>query len=217
MQLGCIANRLLSKKRDFDLESFFKQFVYPELTNAHDPFLRLRACWMYRTFFDSQYINGLHLKDAECLISAFHHILTLCGDADIVIRTEAAGAVNVFFCMQDDRIREAVTANVPQIIQVLLQTVASVQDSELAVDTLESLVVNFGEHIQPYSVQLVQSLSSVFINMISSTGGNQRVTTWRDSSSRRFVLNVSDDEDAKVFLNPFTVLQAIDRWVSCSS
>lgn len=193
--LGGIAERLLSRKRDFALERFFKEFVFPELTNTQDPFLRLRACWMYRTFFAPNRIKDRKIEDIGSLVAAFHRVLALCEDPELVIRVEAAATLSVFCYITEEPLRNAIVVELPRIMTLVMNCVTTVHESELVVTTIESLIENFDDFIKSYYVQLVQCLSKAFVDII-------------DASSDK-------DDDSNVMFGAYSVLHAITT-VICS-
>lgn len=118
------------------MEPFLIQFVLPELSNPIDPFLRLRACWTYRQFLDEDRNGIKEFKQPEKLIEAFMKVAELCGDRELPIRVEAATALRTFFDIHDEKIRDSISTQIPQLMEKLLNVMAQVKSSFLIVHFL---------------------------------------------------------------------------------
>lgn len=214
-QLGAIADRLTSKKRQLKVEPFLNQFVLPQLSNQKDPFLRSRACWTYRQFIEKSATKKF--DHPQQLLEAFLKIVDLCSDQELPIRVMAAITLGAFLDIEQEDIKTAISSRMPVLMEKLLIVMAQVPNNDMIITTLENLVSHFGEQIPPYAVELVRYLAAAFLRMVNLATRSEKddetttttTTTTTDASSPVSTSSEGDEEDFT--LSAMSFASAISR------
>lgn len=130
------------------MEPMMIQHVLPELTNTQ-PFLRLRACWMYGEF------GSFKLRDAQNLNRAVDLIYRNLNDAELPVRLQAA--LSIHKLLGNDETFNFLKPALKNILEQYLKLMTEI-DSEDLVSALEEVVAHFKDDIAPYALQLTEQL-----------------------------------------------------------
>lgn len=156
--IGSLASVILSKKSPIadQVEYFFVRHVFPEFRSPHG-FLRARACDTLEKF------EQLDFKDSNNLMIIYRNILESMADPALPVRVMAALALQPL--IRHDIIRNAMQANIPQIMHQLLKLANEVDVDALA-NVMEEFVEVFSEQLTPFAVALSEQLRDTYLRIV---------------------------------------------------
>ena len=140
------------------LDAFFAQHVLPALKSP-EPFLRLRACEVIRTFDHA----GMKWQTGQTLETAFRGVMDCIMDAELPVRVQAAEAMGEL--VAHDEVHAAMAPNAGRLMQELLK-LSDETDLDVLMSTQEKVVNHFAEELLPFSVQLVQQMANSYMRLV---------------------------------------------------
>lgn len=169
--IGSIAE-VLMKKREYcdEIEAMLTAYVFPEFQSEHGH-MRARACWVLQAFCGVEFKNLQILGEIIRLTST-----ALLTDPDNPVRVEAAIVLQVYLSSQDGEahnvVKEAILAqNVQNITTELLKIVGETEIDDLNA-ALQTIVVNFSEHLAPIVVHICKHLEEMFKGLMEGPEGS---------------------------------------------
>eukprot|EP00923_Selenidium_pygospionis_P030246 GHVN01053740.1.p1 GENE.GHVN01053740.1~~GHVN01053740.1.p1 ORF type:complete len:1007 (+),score=188.64 GHVN01053740.1:50-3070(+) len=165
IMIGNIAERLTSKKRNLLMEPFLINHVNPELNGPHK-FLRMRACWLYFAFAESDSFDDKKIKQPEKIVEAFHRILACMNDTEIPVRLQAGESIQPFFKRSIALLDKAVIESIPHVMKALLSLLTIAEAPSGVSDSLQELIEVYEEEVPPYAIDIVESLFTAFMAMV---------------------------------------------------
>ncbi|OBZ89950.1 hypothetical protein A0J61_02021 [Choanephora cucurbitarum] len=156
--IGALAPLILDSKSQVAdmMEPFFVTHVFPEF-KSQLPYLRARACDITRHFSDMEFTNEQNLG------VLYQNVLDSFNDPEIPVRVQAALALLPM--VRHQSVREAMTPNLPFVMQQLLNLT-----NEVDVDTLSSVIEGFvevfGKQLTPLAVQLCGQLRDTLLRIM---------------------------------------------------
>lgn len=168
--IGSIAEVLLKKKQyREEIEQWLRAFVFPEFQSDRGH-MRARACWVLQAFGDVAFKNPQTLKDIIALAS--NALLT---DPDLPVKVEAAIVLQVYLSSQEgdhhNIVKDAILSqDVQKITMELLRIIRETELDDLNA-AMQTVVVNFPEHLAPIVVNICQSLEEMFKELMEGRGG----------------------------------------------
>ncbi|PFH35891.1 importin-beta N-terminal domain-containing protein [Besnoitia besnoiti] len=164
----CIADRLMSKKRQAPIEDFLTNFVLPDLRSPNK-FLRMRACWVYE-----QFVPKLATwRNPASVVEAYRGTVLLTQDAELPVRVQAAISAKVFFNVEVEELQQVIVSNLEGLTKQLFAVMKDI-DNEQVVATIEHLISSHEEHIAPYAKDLTKALSVTLLEMLDREGAAEQ-------------------------------------------
>lgn len=156
--IGSLATVILGKKSPIadQVEYFFVRHVFPEFQSTHG-FLRARACNTLEKF------EQLDFKDPNNLLLIYSNILKCMADTELPVRVMASLALQPL--IRHEIIRNAMQANIPQIMHQLLKLANEVDVDALA-NVMEDFVEVFSEQLTPFAVALSEQLRDTYLRIV---------------------------------------------------
>lgn len=169
--IGSIAEVLL-KKRNYreQVEQMLSNYVFPEFQSPHGH-MRARACWVLQMFGEVEFKNRQIL--ADIINNAARALLT---DPDLPVQVEAANVLQVYLSSQDGELHNVVKEallqhNVQNITMKLLEIIRETEIDDLNT-AMQTVVVNFSEHLAPIVVNICQHLEEMFTELMKGPEGS---------------------------------------------
>ncbi len=132
------------------VEPMMQMFVLPELKNSQ-PFLRMRALWMYGQFCDHlKFKDTAHMKE---IVEATY--ICLHSDPALPVRLNAAIAMKEL--LRDENACNMLKPHLKEILESYLKLMNEIESEEL-VNALEEIVSLYNEDIGPFAIQLTEHL-----------------------------------------------------------
>lgn len=164
LTFGSLANYLLSKKKyASELEGLLVTSVFPDF-NSPVGFLRYRACWMVQQFSEVKWNDdGTHLRTLIQLV------LQRLSDPVLPVQIEASKALR--FLIEADGAEDTLLPVLPQLLTEYFRIMNEIGNDEV-VAALQVIIDQFGDHIEPHAVALVNQLSNAF-NQYCAAGDDE--------------------------------------------
>ncbi|CEI95853.1 hypothetical protein RMCBS344292_10030 [Rhizopus microsporus] len=147
---------LESKKIVPMMEPFFVNYVFP-IFKSECPFLRARACDITRHFED------LEFSEEQNLHYLYDNVLNCLSDSELPVQVQAALALQGM--IRYSSVKDAMIPHLPFILKGLLDLTSQV-DLDGLVSVLEEFVEAFSEHLAPFSIELCQRLSDIYLHLL---------------------------------------------------
>lgn len=169
--IGSIAEVLLKRKEyRHKIEQMLQAYVFPEFESKHGH-MRARACWVLQTFGDVEFKEPHILAGIVGL--ATKALLT---DPDLPVKVEAAIVLQVYLSSQEGEqhnvVKEAILAqNVQNVTMELLKIIRETEIDDLNA-AMQTIVVNFSEHLAPVVVNICQHLEQMFTELMQGPEGS---------------------------------------------
>lgn len=143
------------------VEPMLREHVLPALAQSQQPFLRMRALWLYGEFTkEMKFHDDLHLtKVVE------HMYLCLLQDAALPVRLTAALALTKV--VQNERACELLKPHLKEILEAFLRLMTEIESEEL-VNSLEELVSLYRDDISVFAVQLTEQLVASYQRLVQT-------------------------------------------------
>jgi len=140
------------------MEPMLHDHVLPELT-SQQPFLRIRALWLYGEFGDFKFKDANHVNQAVDLI--FRNLQ----DPDLPIRLTAATSIHKL--LHNEIALNFMKPALNSILQIFLKLMGEI-DSEELVEALEEIVDHYKDDISPFALQLAEHLVESYQRLIGT-------------------------------------------------
>lgn len=169
--IGSIAEVLLKKKEYRNqIEQMLTAYVFPEFQSEHGH-MRARACWVLQAFGDVEFKTPQIL--AEIIRLATNALLT---DPDLPVKVEASIVLQVYLSSQEGEphnvVKETILAqNVQNITMKLLEIIRETEIDDLNT-AMQTVVVNFSEHLAPIVVNICRHLEEMFKELMQGPEGS---------------------------------------------
>jgi hypothetical protein len=132
------------KELRMTVEPMLTAYVFGELKNQQ-PFLRMRALWMYGQFVEKmKFKDEAHLK--EVTLQTYH---ALHSDPELPVRLTAATAMKHLLSI--DSSQEMLKPHLGNILTSYLKLMSEIESEEL-VNALEEIVSLYNEDIGPFAI-----------------------------------------------------------------
>jgi hypothetical protein len=133
-------------------------FVLPELRNPQ-PFLRLRALWMYGEFCNHlKFKEESHMRDIVGLTFECLH-------KDPALPVRLAAAISMKELLRNDTACNMLKPHLKEILEAYLKLMTEIESEEL-VNALEEIVSLYNEDIGPFAIQLTEHLVNSFKRLV---------------------------------------------------
>lgn len=138
------------------MEPMLLNNVLHELKSTQ-PFLQVRACWLYGEFGDFDFNDKEHLKQA--IDGIYHNLFS----QDLPVRFEAGRAMSKLL---DNKVAEEfLKPALGTLLESYLKLISEI-DSEEIVSALEKIMTVYKDNIAPFAVQLASSLVDQYKRLI---------------------------------------------------
>ncbi|PIA18926.1 importin-8 [Coemansia reversa NRRL 1564] len=144
------------------LPEFLLTHVVPEFKSNYG-FLRARALDTFCRY------SNVELPDPQVRLGILEGILGLLNDSDLPVRVHAALALAPLIA--DDDMRSALTAHLPQVMQVFLNLTNEI-DSDTVTNVIEEFVEAFADRMAPFAEQLGKQLCDTFMRVMGDVMAN---------------------------------------------
>lgn len=151
---------LRSSQISAHMETLLEKYVIPEFTNEIG-FLRARACWLFGLFGRLEYQNKKNINDA---IEGIYKGIV---DKELAVQVKAAIALNQL--MEQEEALEILKPGLGEVLENYLLIINSIDKDEL-IHSLEGIIEKFSDIIQPYALELITHLSTVFFKANQGDG-----------------------------------------------
>jgi len=159
--IGSLAESLKKKKAYKNhMESVLSTHVFPEFQSPYG-FLRARACWVVQQF------AIIEFKSANVLGQTLHHVLQCLTDKDLPVQVEAGIAIRQLIEQQEEKANDILRPHVKELVQQILRILRESENDELT-GTISKLVQCFTEEVSCIAIELVQTLTETFNNLVDS-------------------------------------------------
>lgn len=130
------------------MEPMMIQHVMPEIQSTQ-PFLRLRAIWLYGEFGEFNFKDDNHVKQVIDLIYK--------GLYDTELPVKLTAATSIHKLLHNEQASNFLKPALKQILETYLQMMTEIESEEL-VSALEEIVSLYKDDIEPYAIQLCEQL-----------------------------------------------------------
>ena len=125
------------------MEPMLLQYILPELSNPQ-PFLRMRALWMYGEFGSHRFKDEAHIKSAiDAVYKCLHE------PNELPVRLTAATSIHKL--LNNETAAELLKPALKTVLEAYLKLMTEIESEEL-VSALEEIVSHFKDDIEPYAV-----------------------------------------------------------------
>ena len=137
------------------------QFVFSELKNQQ-PFLRMRALWMYGVFVDKmKFKDNEHLKQVTMITYEALHV-----DPELPIRLTAA--ISMKHLLQIETASDLLKPHLGEILTAYLKLMSEIESEDL-VNALEEIVNLYSDDIGPFALQLTEQLMNSYHRLVQTS------------------------------------------------
>jgi hypothetical protein len=140
------------------VEQILVQCVQPQLRNAQAPFMRRHACETVARHAAFQFSHAHHLQVS---IQGILLNIRSTSNLELPVRVEAACSLQRF--LDQEVCQQVLQPILPDVLKALF-TMMDITPIDEVVTTLESIILNFGEHLKPLCAQLTKKLVEVFFS-----------------------------------------------------
>ncbi len=124
------------------MEPMMITHVMPELQSPQ-PFLRIRALWMYGEFGQFKFRNNDHVKQSIELVYRCLH------DSELPVRLTAATSIQKL--LHNQLASDLLKPFLKNILEIYLKLMTEIESEEL-VGALEEIVANYKDDIEPFAL-----------------------------------------------------------------
>ena len=139
------------------MEPMMAQHVLPEL-QSQQPFLRMRACWMYGEF------GHFSFKDQNHVNQSIDLVYRCLNDQDLPVRFQAALCIKKL--LDNDGAAAFLKPALKEILHQYLNLMNEI-DSEELVSALELIINRYKDDISPFAFQLTEQLVGSYQRLVS--------------------------------------------------
>lgn len=174
-----------------ELESIFKHFVLPLLSQNKYPFLTARA-------LEAIAIHQLSFKDMEILSKIFEMVyLNFMNSQVLPVQIEAADALKTLI-ISNSSIHQHISSQVPSIVEKLLKLSKNFEIDILS-EVMEAFVERFADELTPFANDLASDLVQQFLSLAQNLVDN--------SSTNNYLSQDQDQEiQASAMLQTMTTM-----------
>ena len=184
-------------QRDLNLEAMMSTHVMPELQNTQ-PFLRMRAIWLYGEFGSYKFKDDNHVKQVTDMI---YRCLF---DPELPVRVTAGTSIHLL--LQNTQASNFIKPALKNILEVYLKMMTEI-DSEDLINALEEIVSLYKDDIEPYALQLSEQLVLSYQRLIQvpiheDDGESQLAAVGCVTALRRIIDSVSKNQQLLAKIEP---------------
>lgn len=205
VMLGEFADRLVTKKRHLQIELIVYEHIASELLpTSKDYFLKRRAAWVMGRLFDTTHCllakEGA-IADGPKFVESFGLLVRCCNDKEIPVKLESIKSIAAFFDIPFEPLKAFIADHILEIVDVIIATIEVSETADVAVNTLEALVLNFETKMAPFATKLVSFLVKSFLKFCSAPSDeDDDALAAGEGSPFSIASEVQEDENSAITL-----------------